>query len=372
MPSYKSKFTVKLKKEFEFLTSVAGDEHKVLCTFCGHEFSIANGGKTDIKRHIESGPHLAGKRNILGNRKINDFMVENSGGSSEQLKIAAEEIVFAFHAARHGLSLRAAECTSSLIRDMFEPKFSSAKAKTAAIVRNVVSPMIDKKTRDVLGSLSFLTILTDTSNRKYVKLLPIIIRGFSEFLGVVNLKLDVKSIPNETSDTISTELLATAKEWNITEKLVGFAGDNCNINFGGVRRTGINNVFHKLKTEVKHGLVGIGCTAHIAHNALDAAVDQLPFDIEAIVVKIYKHFHIFTVRVERLKSFCDEVEVTFSMLTNHSSTRFLSLHPAVIKIIEMFPALKEFFKHSDTVPPTIQKFFESKTSLFWLKFLESQ
>ena len=90
--------------------------------------------------------------------------------------------------------------------------------------------------------------------------------------------------------------------------------------------------FFRLKKELTRDIVGLGCMAHIIHNAFDSACDQLPINIEALVVNIYKHFHIHTLRVESLKELCANCEVEYTKLTNHSGTRFLTLNPAVKKV----------------------------------------
>lgn len=183
--------------------------------------------------------------------------------------------------------------------------------------------------------MNFVTIITDTSNRKSNKMLPVIVRGFTDTEGVKLYKLAVNLITNETSETVGNTLLKTSADWNIREKIIGFGGDNCKTNFGGVHRNGKNNVFYRLKDELQRELVGIGCSAHIIHNGFDAACEQLPFELESLVVVLYKHFHIHTLRVESLKGFCDDLDIEFSMLVNHSGTRFLSLHPAIKKVIEI-------------------------------------
>jgi hypothetical protein len=223
-----------------------------------------------------------------------------------------------------------------------------------------------------LKSANFITVITDTSNRKHRKLLPILARCFIRDKGVVTFKLHIKEIKDEKSDTIAKEIIESAREWKIEEKIVCLAADNIVTNFGGVTRGGSNNVFHRLKSNYGRELLGIGCNAHIVHNAFDAACNKLDFDIEAIVVKIYKHFHIYTVRVESLTTFCDNNEVQFSMLKSHSSTRFLSLYPAIQQIIVMFQPLLEYFRKEENAPETVVNFLRGETSLFWLKFLENQ
>jgi hypothetical protein len=57
--------------------------------------------------------------------------------------------------------------------------------------------------------------------------------------------------------------------------------------------------------------VGVGCGAHIVHSSLQTAVDALPIEVEALVVKIYKYFHIYTVHVTQLKEFCEFVYLEY-------------------------------------------------------------
>lgn len=163
-------------------------------------------------------------------------------------------------------------------------------------------------------------------------MLPVLVRGFDESIGVLNFKLSIKFIPKETSLEIGNELLETGRDWKLEDKVIAFGADNCPTNFGNVLRRGDNNVFARLKRNLGRSIIGIGCAAHIIHNAFDIACEQLPADIEPIVVNIYKHFHIHTLRNENLKELCAEAEVEYMKLTNHSGTRFLSLLPAVSRV----------------------------------------
>jgi hypothetical protein len=84
-------------------------------------------------------------------------------------------------------------------------------------------------------------------------------------------------------------------------------------------------VFRKVQSDLDRPILGIGCSAHIVHNSVQTACDSLPLDIEFIVIKIYKYFHIYTVRVMKLKEFCEFVKTDYKKILSHSSTRFLSL-----------------------------------------------
>lgn len=62
--------------------------------------------------------------------------------------------------------------------------------------------------KDSLSRMNFLCISTDNSNRKHRKLLPVLVRGFDDAEGVKMFKLNVKELSNETSETITSELVA--------------------------------------------------------------------------------------------------------------------------------------------------------------------
>lgn len=51
-----------------------------------------------------------------------------------------------------------------------------------------------------------------------------------------------------------------------------------------------------MKDELGRNIVGVGCSAHILNNTIQTAADSLPIDIEAVLVKIYSYFHIYTIK----------------------------------------------------------------------------
>ena len=76
-----------------------------------------------------------------------------------------------------------------------------------------------------------------------------------------------------------------------------------------------------MKEKIERALTGIGCAAHIVHNCLQHAVDTLPVCFESLVVKIYKFFHIYTVRVTELKNFCEFVEIEYQRILQHGDRK---------------------------------------------------
>jgi hypothetical protein len=213
-------------------------------------------------------------------RKVSDLF--KIAESKEDQKIAAREAVFAYHTAKHNFSFRSNDCSSSLIRSTIEQKFHLRKSKTSAVITKVISPMLEDQLEKQLDDVHFITITTDTSNRGSTKMLPVAARFFDPMNGIQNKKLQLITIPNETSDTQSQEILKIVKDRKLEDKVVGFAADNTSTNHGGVTRNGPNHILIKIQKSLKRDIIGIGCSAHITHNSIQSSCDQLPINFEAI------------------------------------------------------------------------------------------
>lgn len=70
--------------------------------------------------------------------------------------------------------------------------------------------------------------------------------------------------------------------------------DNTNSIFGGTERNGENNVSTKLQQNTGHCFIGVECAGHIFHNAVRAATDMFPVDVEKIVSEIRLDFRLET------------------------------------------------------------------------------
>lgn len=91
----------------------------------------------------------------------------------------------------------------------------------------------------------------------------------------------------------------------------------------------------------------------ILYNAIQCASDSLRLDVEAITVKLFDSFYIHTVRVEKLKEFCEFADVQYRDIIAHNKTRWLSLSPAIDRIILMFSGLKSYFLSQNSCPKNI-------------------
>jgi hypothetical protein len=165
-----------------------------------------------------------------------------------------------------------------------------------------------------LEGVKYLTVMVDTSNHKNLKLVPVLVRYFTP-KRIQTKVTEFRDLKCETADVLMTYIMNVLHKYKLSDKVIAFCGDNCHTNFGGAAMRGTNNVFAKLKTSnLKMKIHGIGCAAHMLHNALQTSTEILPIDVEAIVNKIFLYFHICMVWFEELKEFCDFINVEYRFL----------------------------------------------------------
>lgn len=363
-------FNDDLRKEFPFIKATKS-ESDVRCATCNIEFSISHSGRSNITQHLKSDNHKKALSAASSSQSLKSFF-KSDKLTKDDLQIAACEGVWAYHVINSNHSFRSTDCSSQIIRNCFGmTKFTCAHTKCNSIVTGVFAPYVIEQLKNELKNCHFVTVITDASNHGNIKLFPVLVRYFKEGEGVKIRIIDVTSAGGETSEIIFDLLKTAIEKFGIKEKMAGFCGDNAPCNFGNRERTGTENAFYKLN-RLYPGLIGIGCGAHIVHNTLKAACDQMPFDVESTVVKIYSHFYIFTVRLTKLKEFCDSVGTEYQRLNGYSKTRFLALFSSVESILRIFDGLKEYFLTDSSSPASLKSFFEDPMAKIWLLFLRDQ
>lgn len=346
----------------------------VFCNLCNCYISIANKGKLDITEHISTTKH---KKNIESTSGISNILQKFITSESDSKYIRAAEGTIAYHTIKHHQSFKSHDCSVALYKTLFKDsticqKLACGRTKAEAIILKIFAPHTIEKTLQELEDIPYITVSTDASNHGSTKLFPILIQYFDFKNGGIQSKiLNITNKQNETSDTISSMIVNELKETNLISKCVGFSGDNCNTNFGGVNRAGFENVFYKLKAQIKENIIGVGCPLHVGNNAAHCGLNQLSINVDGIVSALHNYFSIFTVRVAELQEFCEFVNIEYKTLLYHSKTRWLSLLPAVHRILEVFDGLKSYFLSIDKPPITLKNFFEDELTECYLWLVHS-
>uniref|UniRef100_A0A8C4S9U8 HAT C-terminal dimerisation domain-containing protein n=1 Tax=Erpetoichthys calabaricus TaxID=27687 RepID=A0A8C4S9U8_ERPCA len=345
----------------KYLCFEAGrNETEAKCMVFDSYVSVANKGMLDLQRHIESERHRKMVRTYDSNAKMTFFVPKHSTADK---KAHAAEATLAFHTVAHHQSYRSMDCTAGLMHKLFADSdtaknISCGRTKSEAIINCIIGPHSVTKLVQTLNDIRYFGVATDASNHGAEKLFPVIVQYFDWKSGGTKTGLD--SMPNETSETISKYLVDTLKKYHLSSKCIAFSGDNANVNFGGISR----------RDALQCPLVGVGCPAHVLHNCIQHGADLLPVGVETIVLKMFNYFSIYTICTQALKDFCDFIDVTYQQLL-YSKNRWLSLFPAIERLLHIFPALKAYFQSIDQPPVLLKIFFENNFSELYLWFIHS-
>lgn len=139
--------------------------------------------------------------------------------------------------------------------------------------------------------------------------------------------------------------------------MISFLADNASVNVSKH-----HSVYKLLKDEHNPGLIAANCLCHVLNNSIRQANKKLPYDIENLVIKVYYEFSISAQNVEQLKERFEFVNLEYRNILRHVPTRWLSLYPAVDRLLKCWPAIKTYFLQQDNVHQVILEFISDRSN----------
>ncbi|XP_022172290.1 uncharacterized protein LOC111035088 [Myzus persicae] len=181
--------------------------------------------------------------------------------------------------------------------------------------------------------------------------------------------LDMIETVSGTADDLTDTLLKCASDKGIEKNMmVGFSPDTTNAMAGK-----FHSVFTNLKTAVP-GIACIKCSCHMIHFSASKAFLKLPRSIEDLLRNVGSHFSRSHSRQSKYKNFQEFFQAEMHKILSPCTTRWLSLKACVDRILEQFPALKEYFRLVNFEDPSktselIFSTIENSFSIFYLEFM---
>lgn len=210
------------------------------------------------------------------------------------------------------------------------------------IVREVVSPHFINQTVKNIREGKYSLILDESTDISVTKMLGVVVRYLRHrivfaFLGLVPVK-------SATARDLATALINYLNKLKINLKnLVALGTDNASVMTGTY-----NGLFTILKNDVDlPNLVLIRCTCHSLQLAVSHASEgSLPTNIEFLIREIYNWFSLSPTRQEEYKAIYKTINLEEGPLKilKMCSTRWLSIEPAIRRIVSRWDELKLHFE----------------------------
>lgn len=184
--------------------------------------------------------------------------------------IISAELALTFHTVKHNISYNSMDCGVKLNKLLHVDSKTALnirlrRTKMEALVTEVLGPQTLQIVLDDLNKDIFYCIQSDATNRKNVKLFPLVIQYFTVDNCIQNKLVDFYENPDESADGIFKAIRNSLTENNISfDKISGLSADNCNANFGIH-----HSLFTNMQTVVKvvPDIVKGNCHAHIVHDS---------------------------------------------------------------------------------------------------------
>lgn len=315
------------------------------CTLCSKDISVNNSGVRDLLKHKESKKHRDAEtaKNlqppITDNGRIKKMVSEQDKVTKAELRICA------FLASRNRPMADADElfqvCKAAFPDSTIASKMACGRTKATYLVTNVLGKQCHDELVDAMKNSKFSLIIDESTDHSSDKNLCLVVRYYNklekqfrdQFYRLLPVDSgDATSLYNLIIDDFSTN--------NIPYKtnLVGFASDGANVMFGAH-----HSVMALLKKDIPN-LYTMKCICHSFHLVASYACKQLPRFIEDLVRDIYNYIQDSPKRINMFKKFQKLLSLKPHRLLHPCQTRWLSLLPAVERILEQWNALLEFFQ----------------------------
>ncbi|XP_031336575.1 uncharacterized protein LOC116182582 [Photinus pyralis] len=341
-PPKKAKRINKYRKEWENTFNwLTEDNQKARCNLCKKSFSCMYGGLGDIKRHAEGADHKKHEVVVKQNKTLQSFLGQTEAMNSQQEKILAAEVTNVYHTVKHAHSYNSLDCTTQLLSVMYSDshiatKIRLGRTKASMIAFNVLAPFSIQSPLCELSKGVFFGISTDASNHGSAKLFPILLRYYTPSEGVKLFLLDFFEDPDESANAIYTNIKTRIEKAGLSlNNMSCYSADNASVNFGR-----FHSVYQLLYKE-NNSVLAVGCPAHMVNNSIKNALAKCRFDVETLVLKTFSHFSSQAKRCKELKDFFNFVDLEYKTILRHVPTRWLSLFPAIERLLNIFPAIKK-------------------------------
>ncbi len=312
------------------------------CTLCSTDFSISNGGKSNVTSHLKGKKHMELVAGSSSTMSVTSFF------ETQFPKTVIEaEAQWALFVAKHNLAFLTSDHATKLFKQMFPDseiakKFACGRTKCTAILKEALAPYYHAKA--IHNMSSPFSILIDESNNKVDKSCIILVRFVDEQLGNVKTRfLDMPVVNIGTARNIFNAVKESLQKFNLDfSNAMAFMSDTANVMKGA--RSGVQ----KLIKDENPILYDVGCICHLADLCIKAGMKTLLIDIDQLFIDIYYYFSHSSKRQQQFTDVWHSFyESEPKVILKHCPTRWLSLLRCIGRYLEQLEGLISYFLSCD-------------------------
>lgn len=345
------------------------DDFHAYCRFCDTDIKCDNSGKAQLLQHAKKEKHKEATKHARSNKQAK-LLVTASAPSTSSSSIGnttssgASVVSFSYNDASLTAQIywlaKMASCNFSLrsadhIGDTFKKMFPDSKiAAVFNLSRSSASYMIGEglapcfKTviiEDVKKSnLPFTMHFDETTTVQVKKQMDMTLRYWSPTHNEVWVAYYTSLFFGHAEGAkVASRMFSQMKDDGIPMgKLIALARDGPNVN-----KTILNELQQIIKGEYAQfaGFVDLGsCVLHTVHNAFGKGLEKYGKDIDQLCLDLHAIFKHSAARREDYKQLQFDMGVDLHTFQQHTEVRWLSIGPAISRIIEQWDAICQFIK----------------------------
>ncbi|CAG4969372.1 unnamed protein product [Parnassius apollo] len=342
--SYIQKYRTEWENDEDFkqwIKPIADSPTKAFCKYCHVEIAAKI---YDLRKHRESKKHKAKCELITKNKQIQFTSTPDDGLKNSQKAEGQLALFIAEHT-----SISNTDHLTDLCKEVFHDSkcakdIKMHRTKCTQVINQVLAPHFKDTLLKDIGTQKYSIILDESTDVSVSKYMGIIIRYFSlNTNNIVSSFLSLEPIERADARSIVTSLVKCLESQSLPiQNLIGIGTDNASV------MTGRNNsVIEILKREYNlPNLILIRCICHSLQLAVShASESNLPRNIEFLIRETYNWFSISPKRRDEYKALFQTINCGDEPLKilKVCDTRWLSIEPAVLRILAQWNELKLHF-----------------------------
>ena len=327
--------------------------HAARCNICNKVFSIGSGGVSDLKQHGKTAKHIKNAALMKEQSAFRSNSFKLQGGTSkptlltDKEQVLNAEIIEAIHSVDSNQSFSASNGSGKRYKKMFPceaaANFSLQETKMKYTIEFGIAPYVKDQLVQDISNKPFVFKFDETTTSQVKKKYDAYIIYMSyRYQKIVTSYCGSLFVGHCTASDLENHFYEFIRKLGLkTPYLLSLGMDGPNVSKSFAEKLSV-----ELKSVDNTSYIDVGsCSLHTCNNAFAEALKTLKetINLDQIPIDLHFFFKHSAARREDYVSVSSITDVTTQFLLKHCQSRWLSLDRVLVRIVEQFKNLKEYF-----------------------------